>query len=327
LSWKVNTDMEESVLFVDDEQNILSAIVRAFADEDFRVLTAASAEDALQFIRDEEVAVLVADNMMPGIRGIDLLETVKRVSPDTVKIMMTGYADLPTAIEAINIGEVFRFVVKPWQNDDLVKVVADALGRYRIIKSLRRGDEAVIHSIAQTIELKDSLTRGHCDRVSRYALLIAEELHLSEEAKREIRNGGWLHDCGKIGVPESLLNFAGQLNSREFATIREHPLWGAQVAREAQLSEGIINIILHHHERYDGQGYPNGLRGRDIPLEARIVAVADVFDTLTSDRPYHKAHDRRTAFAIMSGLKGTQLDPELVTILHDSLVGAKGAEN
>ncbi len=327
MSWKVNTDMEESVLFVDDEQNILSAIVRAFADEDFRVLTAASAEDALRFIRDEEVAVLVADNLMPGTRGIDLLETVKRISPDTVKIMMSGYADLPTAIEAINIGEVFRFVVKPWHNDDLLKVVADALGRYRIVKSLRRGDEAVIHSIAQTIELKDPRTRGHCARVARYALLIAEELHLSEQAKREIRHGGWLHDCGKIGVPESVLNFAGQLNSREFATIREHPVWGAQVAREAQLSQGIINIILHHHERYDGQGYPDGLSGRDIPLEARIVAVADVFDTLTSDRPYQKAHDRRTAFAIIAELGGTQLDPELVTILHDILLGAMGAEN
>jgi putative two-component system response regulator len=301
--------------------------VRAFADEDFRVLTAASAEEALQIVMDEEVAVLVADNLMPGTRGIDLLETVKRVSPDTVKIMMTGYADLPTAIEAINIGEVFRFVVKPWQNDDLIKLVADALGRYRIVKSLRRGDEAVIHSIAQTIELKDPCTRGHCNRVAQYALQIAEELHLSEQAKREIRHGGWLHDCGKIGVPESVLNFAGHLNSREFATIREHPLWGAQVAREAQLSQGIINIILHHHERYDGQGYPNGLRGRDIPLEARIVAVADVYDTLTSDRPYQKAHDWRSAFAIISELSGTQLDPELVTILSGIIFGAMGAEH
>lgn len=312
--------MTESVLFVDDEQDILNAVMRAFADEGFRVLTATSADEAMQLITEEEIAVLVADNLMPGTRGIDLLAAAKRVSPDTVKIMMTGYADLPTAIEAINIGEVFRFVVKPWRNDELVRVVTAALTRYRVVRSLRRADDAVIHSIAQTIELKDRHTRGHCDRVAGYALLIAEELHLSEEAKKEIRFGGWLHDCGKIGVPESVLNFAGPLGSEDFAMIREHPEWGAQVAREARLSQGVINVILYHHERYDGRGYPAGLRGRDIPLEARIVAVADVFDALSSDRPYRKAHLRGKALAIMAGLGGSQLDPELVTILCERLL-------
>ncbi|HEX8960988.1 MAG TPA: HD domain-containing phosphohydrolase [Geobacteraceae bacterium] len=313
--------MEESVLFVDDEQNILRAVARALADEDFRVLTAGNAEEALHHFRNEEIAVMVTDNRMPGTCGIDLLATVKRLSPDTVNIMMTGYADLPTAIEAINIGEVFRFVVKPWQDDDLVQVLTDALGRYRIVKSLRKADDAVIRSIAQTIELKDRYTGGHCDRVARYALLIADGLDFSEAEKKHIRQGGWLHDCGKIGVPESVLNFPGHLSRLDFATVREHPVWGARVAREAQLPPEVINIILHHHERYDGKGYPEGLAGEDIPLEARIVAVADVFDTLTSDRPYHKACDWQSALAVMKGLKGSQLDPKLVTILHDRLRG------
>jgi putative nucleotidyltransferase with HDIG domain len=305
--------MSETVLFVDDEEYVLSALERVFADdEEIRAVMARSAAEAIQILKGEEIAVLVSDHRMPATTGTDLLKQARVISRDTVKILMTGYADLPTAIEAINSCEVFRFIVKPWDNDALLETVHEGINRYRLMQSLRREDEAVFRSLGQTIELKDRYTKGHCDRVAGYALMIAEGLNLAEEMQEAIKQGSWLHDCGKIGIPEAVLNFEGALNEREFETIRKHPLWGAEVARQAELPTDVINIILYHHERFDGQGYPQGLAGTAIPLEARIVAVADTYDALTSDRPYHKAFHRQKALDILEQLKGNCLDPELV---------------
>jgi HD-GYP domain-containing protein (c-di-GMP phosphodiesterase class II) len=126
--------------------------------------------------------------------------------------------------------------------------------------------------------------------------------------------GSWLHDCGKIGVPEAILNSPECLTEKEWLTIKQHPAWGADVARQAQLSPVVINIIQFHHERWDGEGYPTGVVGRDIPLEARVVTIADVFDALTSDRPYRKALPQAEARKTMAGIAGTMLDPELTEI-------------
>jgi putative nucleotidyltransferase with HDIG domain len=307
--------MADNVLFVDDEEYVLKALARVCADdESITALTTKSAAEAVEVLKANEIAVLVTDHRMPGTTGTELLKEAKLLSPDTVKILMTGYADLPTAIEAINRCEVFRYVAKPWDNDALLVTLHEGINRYRLALSLRREDEAVFRSLGQTIELKDRYTKGHCDRVAGYALMIAEGLDLAEEMREAIKQGSWLHDCGKIGVPETVLNFEGVLNEREFETIRKHPLWGAEVARQAGLPAAVINVILHHHERFDGQGYPKGLAGTDIPLEARIVAVADVYDALTSDRPYHKAFNGEKALVIVQELKGNCLDPQLVDI-------------
>ncbi|KAF0219763.1 MAG: response receiver-modulated cyclic diguanylate [Geobacteraceae bacterium] len=316
--------MRECVLFVDDEESTLNSIERVFADNDFRLLRAGSAEAALELMNKEEIAIVVSDNMMPGMKGIELLERVAAVSPDTMKILMTAYADLPTALEAINRGEVFRFIVKPWENDVLVRTVEQGLHRYRILKAVQREDESVLRSLAQTIELKDPYTRGHCDRVAEYALMIAEMLNLPEQVKKEIKYGSWLHDCGKIGVPEAILNFAGPITNIDFETVKKHPEWGADVVREARLSETIINIVRHHHERYDGAGYPKGLSGTNIPFEARIVAVADTYDALTTNRPYRKGYHWERALNIISSMAGSALDPEIVEIFLDRIMGKQG---
>jgi putative two-component system response regulator len=315
--------MTEAVLFVDDEEYVLNAVSRIFAESSLRILRATCAEEALEMIRREEVAVLVADNLMPGVKGVELLSRVKSVSPNTVKILMTGHADIPTAIDAINRGEVFRFIVKPWDNAVLVDTVTEGVERYRLLNTLRANDEAVTRSLAQTIELKDPYTRGHCDRVAEYAQLLARTLQLPEEIQRGIVYGSWLHDCGKIGVPEAILNSPESLTDKEWETIRQHPEWGAEVARQAQLPATVINIIMYHHERWDGRGYPSGATGRDIPLEARIVTIADVFDALTSDRPYRKAFTQAESRKILTDISGVMLDPEL-TELFLSLPIEKG---
>jgi putative nucleotidyltransferase with HDIG domain len=306
--------MAETVLFVDDEEDVLSAVERIFIGSDLRILTAGSAMEALSIIGKENVAVLVSDNLMPGIRGIELLSRLKSISPDTVKVLMTGHADIPTAIDAINKGEVFRFIEKPWDNAELMNTIAEGIERYRILHSLRTNDEAVTRSLAQTIELKDRCTRGHCDRVANYALLLAKTLGVSSEMQKGILYGSWLHDCGKIGVPEATLNSPDLLTENEWLTVKQHPAWGADIARQAQLSPVVINIIQSHHERWDGEGYPYGIAGRDIPLEARIVTIADVYDAMTTDRPYRKAISRKRARQIMGELAGNLFDPELTEI-------------
>lgn len=308
--------MNELVLFVDDEEKILRSVARLFeyADLDIELMTANNADKALDIVKRNRVAVVVSDNIMPGMKGADLLASIGTVSPYTVRIMMTGYADLDTSIDAINRGGVYKFIVKPWDNDMLVEMVRESVTKYRMIKSLLHSDEDTLLSLAQTIELKDRYTRGHCDRVARYALAIAENLELSQELQTQIKYGSWLHDCGKIGVSEFILNKAEDLTDDEFDIIKKHPLWGAEVARQAHLSQEVINTIAFHHERFDGRGYPTGMQGEDIPLEARIVSIADVFDAITTDRSYHAKRSITEAIGIMSSLKESAFDPYLLNI-------------
>ncbi len=302
------------VLFVDDEQNILNAVKRLFIYDPVNVLTATTALEGMELIKSNTVSVIVSDNMMPGMNGIDFLTLTKTVSPDSVRILMTGYADLHAAIEAINRGEVFRFVTKPWNDMELRQTVLASIDRYKIVSSIKSADEAKLLSLAQTIELKDPYTSGHCGRVARYALMLADAMNLPDGMKKNIKYGSWLHDCGKIGIPEMILNKPGALDAEQFDTIKKHSRWGADVARTAQLPEAVINIALYHHERFDGNGYPQGLKGVDIPLEARIVSIADAFDAMTSDRPYRKKLSVGEAFKVIGEGKSSSFDPNLVAL-------------
>lgn len=310
--------MQNTVLFIDDTNLTLEIVKNLFKDrDDFQLLTATSASEALQIFRREEIAVVVCDNIMPVMNGVEFLSCLKSFSADTVKILMSAYADLSSALSAINRSEVYRYVLKPWQDEELINTVYDGLNRYRLIQTMRREDEGILRSLAQTIELKDPYTKGHCDRVAVYANLIAESYGLTSDVKREIKYGSWLHDCGKIGVSEVILNGSGSLDEDQYETMKNHSLWGADVAAKANLSEIARNIIQYHHERFDGTGYPAGLKRENIPIEARIVSVADVFDALTSDRPYRKGFSRNDTLEIISSMSGYALDPQLVSIFLD----------
>jgi putative nucleotidyltransferase with HDIG domain len=227
---------------------------------------------------------------------------------------MSAFADLDCALEAINTSEVFRFVVKPFKREDMIFAVNEGLRRYQVNVDLRKENEDVLLSLAQTIELKDPSTRGHCDRVALHAIRIAKELGLPRYIKREIKYGSWLHDCGKIGIAENILNGNRSLTDEEFTHIKQHSEWGADVADRANLSQIVRNIVRHHHEKYNGTGYPDGLRGDEIPLEARIVSVADIFDALITDRPYRKGYPLEEANMMMKQMRGRQLDPAIVDL-------------
>jgi putative two-component system response regulator len=308
---------QETVLFVDDEKSYLAYTSGIFENRGLNILTASSAVEALKIVEEHSVAVVVSDNEMPGMRGIELLSRIKEISPHTVKIMMTGSADLATTLAAINSGEVFRFVLKPWKKADMLHAVKDGLRRYRVLQSIKREDEFILHSLAQTIELKDASTKGHCDRVATLALLLAQAMGVSEESQQEIRYGSWLHDCGKIGVPEAILNAPRALTEEEFHIIMKHPEWGADVVRKANLSQTVQEIVLFHHERYDGKGYPFGVDGNSIPLEAQIVSAADICDALCMDRPYRKGFTPEQLMETLTGMRGQNLAAPLV----DALLG------
>lgn len=306
--------MKDTILFVDDEINVLNSMKRLFMDSDVRIMTAMNAFEAMDILKNNNISVIVSDNRMPEMTGIEFLQKAKDISPETVRIIMTAYADLHAAIDAINKGAVYKFITKPWNDNDLKDTVLNAVNHYKVVLSFKRADEPTLLSLAQTIELKDPYTKGHCDRVANYAVKMAEALGLSKEDQKYIKYGGWLHDCGKIGVPESILNHNGPLSPEQMEIVRNHSRWGANVARLAQLPEAVINIVLYHHERYDGKGYPLGLKSADIPIEARIVTVADTYDALTSDRPYRNKISHEKAIEFLISFKGQFFDPEIVDI-------------
>lgn len=320
--------MTEKVLFLDDDMNILNAVSRVFDDSGMEITTTNDPQIALDIIHKGEVAVVVSDNMMPGLLGTDFLARVRALCPDTVRIMFSGYADFSSAIEAINRCEVYKFIMKPWNNSELISIIREGLDRHRLIRTLRTSDEPTLLSLAQTIELRDPYTRGHCDSVAYFALTIAETLGLPEDTQVQIKYGSWLHDCGKIGVPEAILNKTGPLTPEEYDVIKKHPVWGAEVAKQAMLSHIAVDIIQSHHERWDGAGYPIGIGMTDIPLEARIVSIADIFDALTSDRSYRKQHHRLDAMGILYSMKGTFFDPDLTDVFLDVIIQeAEDSEN
>ena len=306
--------MSEHVLLVDDSKLTIKMIRSLFDEADIVLHSATSAEEALKLVRQYEIAVVVSDNVMPGMSGVNFLTLLKNISPDTVKILMSAFADLTSALEAINTSEVFRFVLKPFKDDDLVFAVNEGLRRYRQKMAMRKEDEDILLSLAQTIELKDPSTRGHCDRVSLHAIKIAQALRMTRNQQREIKYGSWLHDCGKIGIAESILNGPRALTSDEFDQVKQHAEWGADVAIRANLSQVVRNIVRHHHERYDGTGYPDGLKGEAIPLEARIVAIADIYDALITDRPYRKGIKPEVTLGLLKKMRGAELDPALVDL-------------
>jgi len=304
--------MSDTVLFVDDEEQILNSIDGIFSKADVTVIKTASAREALEIVNQQTVAVIVSDNQMPEMKGIDLLSKIRDVSPDTLKILMTAPSDLSIAVDAINKGELFRFVLKPWDNKFFVNMVQEGVSRFKIIHTIKYGDEAALLSVAKEIELKDPFTSGHSERVARYAAMLAELFGLPEEMKKAVKLGSYLHDCGKMRVPETILNKKDRLNKDEYEIIKNHPRWGADIAIQAALPERIINIIHHHHERFDGSGYPSGMKEDEIPFEAQIVAIADVYDALTSNRCYRTRFSDEKAVEILLLMRGNVFNPEII---------------
>lgn len=304
--------MSSTVLFVKDEEHILNSIERLFPDTDINIISTANITEAIDLVNKEQIAVTVSDNQTPEMKGIELLSRIKEISPDTLNILITSPQDLTAAVEAVNRGKVFRFIMEPWDYTTFVQTVCEAVTRYQTVQSMKNADETSLHAVAQTIELKAPHFQGHFDKVARYALMIAEGFNPSEKIRNFIRLGSIIHDCGKVVIPESILNKKGRLYDEEYEIIKQHTRVGRDLAKQAGLPEKISNIIHFHHERFDGSGYPSGLKGNDIPFEARIITVADVYDALTSERIYRDKYETEKALEIMNLMRGNVFDPDVL---------------
>jgi putative nucleotidyltransferase with HDIG domain len=317
--------MTYKILVVDDEPANLRLLERLFR-RDYSVLTASSGQEALQLLGQHDVALLVTDQRMPGMTGIELLKHIADTRPHMVRMILTGYTDMGALIEAINCGQVYRYVTKPWDNNDLRLTVARALEHYETSKShhelevtnrrlsrrLREMTQGFVRTIADAMEARDSFVYGHARRVGGYAGAIGRRMHLNVQALETLTLAALLHDVGKIGTPDSVLLKPSALTAEEHAVVKLHAARGARVLAGVPEMGEVAAAVRHHHENYDGTGYPEGLAGEQIPLAARIIRVADAYDAMTSPRQFRDALSHEAAVGELIKKAGTLFDPEAV---------------
>jgi putative nucleotidyltransferase with HDIG domain len=313
------------ILLVDDEPANLRLLNRLFQRR-YQVHTAASGPAALDLLSQHDIALLITDQRMPGMTGVELLKRAAALRPQMVRIILTGYADLGTLVEAINCGEIYRYITKPWRNDDLLLTVERALEHYetsrsqyelglanrRLRERLHRMTSGIARAISEAIEARDEHVYGHGKRVSGYASAIAQRLDLNIQTVEVIKLAGFLHDIGKIGTPDKILLKPGALDDEEMRVLRLHPERGARILSNVPEMEEVVDVIKHHHEHYDGSGYPDGLKQECIPIASRIILVADAYDAMTSPRPFRDSYGHDNAIERLEAGSGIQFDPEIV---------------
>ena len=274
------------VLVVDDNAASCSALAALLAEDGHKVLRAGDAHSALDLIRRELPDVVLTDVQMPGVDGLELCRRVKsdahtRLIP---VILVTGFNDREVRIEGIRAG-ADDFLTKPVGSVELQARVRSLIKLRRFTDDLDSA-ESIILSLASTIEARDRYTSGHCQRMASYAAQLGMQLGLGDDEVTALRRGGYLHDIGKIGIPDAILLKPGRLSDDEQQVMRQHTVIGDRLCDGLRLLRLVRPIVRHHHERLDGSGYPDGLRGDAIPLLAQIMGVVDVYDALTTDRPY-----------------------------------------
>ncbi len=314
----------------DDEAHLRRVLVRLMEGEGFICHEAPNGRAALELLERVQATLLLSDLHMPELDGMGLLREVRERRPDTAVIMITAVADVATAVSALSVGAM-DYLTKPFHLDEVRARVRQALEKRRLIlenrgyqislemrvaEQSRRLESlflASIQSLADALEVKDQYTHGHSLRVSRYSVAIAEVIGMSAADIQQIELGGRVHDIGKIGVRETVLNKPGPLTDDEYRHIMTHPVVGWRILspllRDVPMS---LNIVRGHHERYDGSGVPDELVGDAIPFEARIVAVADTFDAMTSVRPYRPGVPLADTLAELRRCSGAQFDPQCV---------------
>ncbi|MBA3892238.1 MAG: response regulator [Gemmatimonadales bacterium] len=318
-------------LVVDDEPGVRGFLIRMLQTQGFQCFEASSGQEALRVLeRIGEPPLIVTDMRMPEMDGISFLEVVRVRYPDTSVIMLSGVSETTTAVDCLHRGAA-DFLLKPVSMSELQARVSRALEKRALVLQNRGYQETLerqvheqavriqelflqgVQMLARALEAKDAYTRGHSIRVSQYAVATASRLGFSGVSLDGIRLGGELHDIGKIGTREAVLHKPGTLTEEEFRQITEHPLLGERMLSPlAQESPDVLRIVRSHHERLDGRGFPDGLRGEKIPIEARIVAVADAFDAMTTRRPYRESRPPTDALTELRRVAGSQLDPDAV---------------
>ncbi len=318
-----------NILVVDDEPAVTSLVSKQLSRDGLSCRTAESAREALGILETTSFDVVITDISMPEMSGIDLLKIVKLRDPEVQVIVITGNPELDFAVEAIR-SHADDYLIKPFELSQLSHSVSRALEhrellqdnrRYRLHLEDRVREQALqierlfldgLSALAAAIEARDRYTGGHLDRVSRYALATGHEMRLDEERLRVLWLGSLFHDVGKLAIPDAILNKPGPLTDEEYAEMKRHPELGVSIVERISFLLPAAMAILHHQERWDGGGYPRGLSGEDICMEGRILAVADAFDAMLTDRPYRRARPEEQAIAELQRCAGTQFDPDVI---------------
>ncbi|HEX8396139.1 MAG TPA: HD domain-containing phosphohydrolase [Pyrinomonadaceae bacterium] len=328
-------NIENRILIVDDKPEIRE-LLSDFLGDSYECLQADSAESALAEIKRQNFAVVISDICLPGMTGLEMIPQIAAQSPETRVIVISGQQTVEDAINALRAG-AFDYILKPF---DLLQVEASvrrAAEHFELKVIKRRYDlhleelvaertaeldsaldevensyRSTLKALVQALETRDFETHGHSERVVTFSLRLAYELDLDAGQMRSLEFGAMLHDIGKIGVPDAVLRKPAALDDAEWAKMRLHPLHGQQILRGIPFLEGAIKIVAQHHEKWDGTGYPLGLKGEEIDLNARIFAVVDAFDAIVSDRVYRAGRSYEEALAEIERCSGKQFDPEVV---------------
>ena len=319
------------IIIVDDEQGIVDSlsIFLKRSGYDFTGLT--NPLEAIERVRNEHFDMMILDFMMDPIHGDEVVEEIRKFNKDLYILLLTGHKDLAPPLETIKRLEIQGYCEKSDKFDQLLLLIESgikSIEQMNTIKTINKQlhdkneelERAYLDTIGilrQTVEAKDPYTRGHSDRVSEYSVLIGKKLGLDEKTLHILKIGGLFHDIGKIGIPDSILLKESKLSDEEYSQIKNHPMIGVHMLGDAAIFTDILPIVKHHHERYDGRGYPSQLVGDDIPYVARIAAVADTFDAMTSKRSYRDSLPIDVVRAEIERCSGTQFDPNIAKVFLD----------
>jgi putative nucleotidyltransferase with HDIG domain len=330
--------MKEKILVVDDEEAIREVVSTLLDAQGFQCTTASNGRLGLEAFRKDSFDLVLSDIVMPEMDGLKLLGELRMDDPDVPVIMVTAMHDISIALEAIRAG-AYDYILKPFEKDqlylsvrralehrelvlenrtyqsDLEQLVAERTQQLSIaLQDLEQSYDYTLEALGGALDAKDAETEGHCQRVTAFTITIAKAMGVEKGLLRHIARGAFLHDIGKMGVPDSILTKAGPLTNEEREIMRRHCDIGFAVLERIPFLKEAAEIVLSHQEFYDGTGYPRGLKGEQIPLGARIFAVADTLDAMISDRPYRKALPISAARAEIQKFSGIQFDPRVVEV-------------
>ncbi len=325
---------KHTVLIVDDEDDNLQLLRRTLR-KDYNILTATSGVEALNVVKEkaEEISLIISDYKMPVMTGTEFLEQAAKTRPEIVNMLLTGHSDLEIVTDAVNKCNLFQYIVKPFEPDALKLIIKNGIETYELsannhllVDSVKDLFYTTIKSISAALDARDAYTHGHSLRVTLYSLIMAEAMGIGEEGQELIETMGLLHDIGKIGIPDSILNKPGRLTEEEFEVIKTHPEQGKIILKDIKKLNSIAQWLACHHERWDGRGYPYHFKGEQIPFSARIVAIADTYDAMTSDRSYRKGLPHEVALGEIQKCSGSQFDPSCVAVfvkVQNTILAAK----
>ena len=315
--------MQHTILIVDDDPDVLAALRRAFRKV-YNVLTADNGEAAITIFNEQKVHLVICDQRMPGISGEQVLEHALLKQPDAVRILLTGYSDIESLMACVNEAHIYKYVIKPWDPQELSFTVARALEAYDLKCRLNEAQGLLESAYEDTVimlciaaEGKDEDTASHLYRVRHYTETLAIAMGVQLEQAVHMGLMSMLHDIGKLSIPDEILKKPGKLSEDEWGVMKTHSLAGVRILGSNMFYGTAREICAGHHENFDGSGYPYGMKGDDIPMSARIVKVADVFDALTTKRPYKEAWPVERAMTEINDKKNIMFDPDIVVQMQN----------